>query len=59
MKLYDKVKLKENFKDYQKGTLGIIVEIFDNSFAYLEMIDDDGDTVGMLYDVPLSLVDIV
>lgn len=58
MKLYDKVKLKENFKDYKKGTLGIIVEIYDNSFVCLEILDNDSDTIGMLYDVPLTLIEL-
>lgn len=38
MKLYDKVKLKENIKNYNKGSIGIIVEIYNNT-VYLEMLD--------------------
>lgn len=59
MKLYDKVKLKEDFKDYKIGTTAIIVEIFENKMAYLEILDVEEDTIGMLYDVPLSILEIV
>lgn len=58
MKLYDKVKLKKDYKGYKAGTIGIIVEIFGNGLVYLEILDNDGDTIGMLYDVPLLLIDI-
>lgn len=59
MKLYDKVKLKEDFKDYKIGTTAIIVEIFENKMAYLEILDVEEDTIGMLYCVPLSILEIV
>lgn len=52
--LYKKVKLIKDFKKYKKGTVGIIVEIYENNLVYLEILDDDGDTIGMLYDVPLE-----
>ncbi len=57
MKQYDCVKLKVDINEYKKGAIGIIVELFDNKSAYLEMIDNSGDTIGMLYDVPLSAIE--
>lgn len=57
MKLYDIVQLKEKFNKYPKGTTGIIVEIFANTDAYLEIIDDYGNTTDVIYDVPLSILE--
>ena len=59
MKKYDKVVLTKDIENYKKGTVGIIVELFDNKIAYLEILDDDGDTIDMLYDVPLSMIKVV
>ena len=59
MKQYDKVVLTQDIENYKKGSVGIIVELFDNKLAYLEILDDDGDTIGMLYDVPLSMIKVV
>ncbi|OKZ85569.1 MAG: hypothetical protein BHW10_09185 [Clostridium sp. CAG:307_30_263] len=56
MKLYDKVILTEEFDDYKAGTEGIVVELYDD-LAYLEMIDSDGNTLGVIYDVPLSILE--
>lgn len=56
MKLYDKVILTEEFDDYKAGTEGIVVELYDD-LAYLEMIDSDGNTSGVIYDVPLSILE--
>ncbi len=56
MKLYDKVILTEEFDNYKAGTEGIIVELYDD-LAYLEMIDSDGNTLGGIYDVPLSILE--
>ncbi len=56
MKKYDKIILKEDIGGYKKGTKGIIVELFDNSFAYIEVLDENEDTIGMLYDVPVSQI---
>lgn len=56
MKLYDKVILTEEFDDYKAGTEGIIVELYDD-LAYLEMIDSNGNTLGVIYDVPLSILE--
>ena len=56
MKLYDKVILTEEFDDYKVGTEGIVVELYDD-LAYLEMIDSDGNTLGVIYDVPLSILE--
>lgn len=58
MKQYDCVKLKVDIKEYKKGSIGIIVELFENKSAYLEMIDNGGNTIGMLYDVPLSVIEV-
>ena len=55
MKLYDKVILTEEFDNYKAGTEGIIVELYDD-LAYVEMIDSDGNTLGVIYDVPLSIL---
>ena len=57
MKLYDIVELKEQFNNYPKGTIGVIVEIFENTNAYLEIVDDDGNTIDVTYDVPLSILE--
>lgn len=57
MELYTRVKLKENFKNHNKGTIGIVIEIYENSVAYLEILDDKGDTIEILYDVPLELLE--
>ena len=54
MKLYDMVQLKEQFNNYPKGTTGVIVEIFENTDAYLEIVDGAGNTIDVIYDVPLS-----
>ena len=56
MKLYDKVILTEEFDNYKAGTEGIIVELYDD-LAYLEMIDSDGNTLSVIYDVPLSILE--
>ena len=59
MKQYDKVVLTQGIENYKKGTVGIIVELFDNKIAYLEILDNDGDTIDMLFDVPLSMIEVV
>lgn len=56
MKLYDKVILTEEFDNYKVGTKGIIVELYDD-LAYLEMIDSDGNTLSVIYDVSLSILE--
>ena len=57
MKLYDMVQLKEQFNNYPKGTTGVIVEIFENTNVYLEIVDDAGNTIDVIYDVPLSILE--
>lgn len=57
MKLYDVVQLGKQFNNYPKGTTGVIVEIFENKDAYLEIIDDDGNTIDVIYDVPLAILE--
>lgn len=57
MKLYDTVQLKGQFKNYPKGTTGVIVEIFGNTDAYLEIVDAAGNTTDVLYDVPLLILE--
>lgn len=57
MKLYDKVILTKEFDNYKVGTEGIIVELYDDDLAYLEMIDSDCNTLGVIYDVPLSILE--
>lgn len=52
--MYDKVRLKEDIGGYRKGAFGIIVELYEQRYAYLEMIDENGETIKMLYDVPVS-----
>ena len=59
MKQNDKVVLTQDIENYKKGTALIIVELFDNKIAYLEVLDDDGNTTSMLYDVPLSMIEVV
>lgn len=57
MKFYDLVQLKEQFNNYPKGTTGIIVEIFENTDACLKIVDAAGDTIDVIYDVPLSILE--
>lgn len=57
MTAYDKVRPKEDIGGYRKGSFGIIVELYEQQYAYLEMIDENGKTIGMLYDVPVSLLE--
>lgn len=57
MNLYDMVQLKEQFNNYPKGTTGIIVEIFENTNVYLEIVDDAGNTIDVIYDVSLSILE--
>ncbi len=54
MTAYDKVRLKEDIGGYRKRAFGIIAELYEQQYAYLEMIDENGKTIGMLYDVPVS-----
>ncbi len=51
------VQLKEQFNNYPKGTTGIIVEIFENTNVYLEIVDDAGNTIDVIYDVSLSILE--
>ena len=51
------VQLKEQFNNYPKGTAGVIVEIFENTDAYLEIVDGAGNTIDVIYDVPLSILE--
>lgn len=51
------VQLKEQFNNYPKGTTSVIVEIFENTDAYLEIVDDAGNTIDVIYDVPLSILE--
>lgn len=55
MNLYDKVILIEEFGNYKVGSKGIIVELYDD-LAHVEIIDLDGNTLGVIYDVPLSIL---
>ncbi len=57
MELYTRVKLKENFKNHNKGTIGIVIEIYENAVAYLEILNDKGDTVEIIFNVPLELLE--
>ena len=54
LKLYDNVKLKEQINDYPAGTLGIVIEIYNDKMCYVEILDDEGDTIDVLYDVPIE-----
>ncbi len=56
MKQYDAVELIEKIDNYSVGTIGIIIEIYDNNICYLEILDQEGDTIDVLYDVPLCKV---
>lgn len=58
MKLYDTVKLTEKFAEFDVGPAGVIIELYDNKICYLEIFDDDGDgdTIGVIYDVPVSIL---
>lgn len=51
------VQLKEQFNNYPKGTTGIIVEIFENTNVYLKIVDDAGNTIDVIYDVSLSILE--
>ncbi|MDY4787826.1 MAG: DUF4926 domain-containing protein [Bacilli bacterium] len=54
MKLYTTVKLKEKIGDYPAGSQGIIIEIYNKTICYVEIFDENGDTIGVLYDVPIE-----
>lgn len=54
MKLYDSVELTEKIDEYNIGTVGTIIELYDNMVCYVELFNEAGDTIGVLYDVPLS-----
>ena len=56
MKLYDMVRLTEQFNGYPRGTKGVIVDIFENADAYLEIVDEDGNAIDVIYDVPLAIL---
>lgn len=53
MQLYDTVELIEDIDNFKKGSIGVIVELY-NDKCYLEIIDNKGQTLGILYDVPIS-----
>lgn len=53
MKLYEEVTLTKNIDNYEIGSIGIIIELYDD-YAYLEMFDKAGNTLGVIYDVPLN-----
>lgn len=55
MNVYDKVILIEEFDNYKVGSKRIIVELYDD-LAHVEIIDLDGNTLGVIYDVPLSIL---
>lgn len=57
MKLYDLIRLKEQFNNYPQGTTGVIVEIFENTDAYLEILDAAGNTTDVIYDVPMEILE--
>lgn len=57
MKLYSLVKLKEDYKEYKIGTRCIVIEIYDDKVVYLEILDDDGDTIDVVFDVPISIIE--
>lgn len=58
MKLYDTVVFKEKIEEYDKGTIGIIIEIYNNKTCYIEVLDSDGDSIDVLYDVPIDKIEI-
>ena len=53
MQLYDTVERREDIDNFKKGSIGVIGELY-NDKCYLEIIDNKGETLGILYDVPLS-----
>ncbi|MBO6264324.1 MAG: hypothetical protein J6N93_08700 [Clostridia bacterium] len=55
MKIYDKVSIKEDFDKYKTGSFGIIIELY-KDLCYLEMLDENNNTIDILYDVPLSIL---
>ena len=52
----DRIIRELTINNYPKGTTGVIVEIFENTDAYLEIVDDAGNTIDVIYDVPLSIL---
>ena len=48
MKELDVVKLKENYKDLEKGTQGTILLAYDGKCFEVEFVDSDGDTIDIL-----------
>lgn len=54
MKLYDEVQLLKDYGNIKKGSKGIIVELFDDKDAFIELIDKNGVTYNTLSCVSLS-----
>lgn len=54
MKLYSSVKLKEKIGNHPAGSSGIIIEIFEKTICYVEILDEDGNSIDVLYDVPID-----
>lgn len=48
MKELDVVKLKEDYKEIQKGTTGTIVLLYDDINCEVEFFDRDGDTIDLV-----------
>ena len=59
MKQYDKVCLTMDYTFYAKGTIGIIKDIFNNEYCYLDLLDDNNEVLTTLYDVPLEVLSLV
>ncbi|MBS1456425.1 MAG: DUF4926 domain-containing protein [Clostridia bacterium] len=48
MKELDVVKLVKDYKDIKAGTIGTIVNEYDDSVYEVEFVDKDGETIGVV-----------
>lgn len=58
MKELDIVKLTKNYKDIKAGTIGTIVNEYENSVYKVEFVDKNGQTIGVVT-TPLTLLESV
>ena len=58
MKELDIVKLTKDYKGIKAGTIGTIVNEYENGKYEVEFVDKDGDTLGVVT-TPLLLLELV
>lgn len=58
MKELDVVKLTKDYKDIKAGTVGTIVNEYDDDVYEVEFVDEDGETIEVVT-TPSSLLELV